>query len=248
MAEIVDVKKNEKETEIKELLEELENDEMSEEEYARKEAEREEKEKSQRAERGYSDSDVWNMGDWFIRTARPMLKQLAENNMGFPSDLEVQWVEDHKDEVKMNYDEFVCWPSEDKDPKGYELRSRASEECDAKWKGILKRMAFLLGEMGEETCTKKNPYEDEWWSYHEKFDKKYGSDRDVLKTEEELQREKKTHTFLHVGPERDPEFGKEYKEVSKKMYDAESDIWKYREKCKNEFFELFSKYFWNLWD
>lgn len=33
-----------------------------------------------------------------------------------------------------------------------------------------------------------------------------------------------------------------------KAIEREMDIWKYRDACKDEFFRLFSKYFYNLWD
>lgn len=33
-----------------------------------------------------------------------------------------------------------------------------------------------------------------------------------------------------------------------KYWDAERELDDYREKCKNQAFELFSKYFWNLWE
>ena len=208
------------------------------------------KENNQRAKRGYSDVDVWNLPNWFIKTVGAMLTQLAEHNCGFPSSLNREWFERHKEELKKlkitEYEQWVCWPTKQKS-KGYKIREKANKECDLKWKNTIKHMAYLLSEMDEDTCSMKNPYYDEWWFYHEWFDKKY-PDKDVLKTEKELEDERKTNTFLHVGPDRDPDFGEEYSKVAKKMFDFDNEIEKYRNERKNEFFVLFEKYFWELWD
>ena len=71
-----------------------------------------------------------------------------------------------------------------------------NDKCHEEWDAVLDKMIFLLGEMDEESCTKKNPHEvgDDGW----------------LKEEE--------------------------------------NIAKYRDDCKNEFFKLFSEFFWDLWD
>ena len=214
----------------------------------KKDAKREEKAKQQRYERGYADSDVWNLCNWFICTTRPMLQDLAKNHMGFPATIDYEYYEKHKNELGVNsYDEWCCWPS-DKDSEEYKRRSTANELCSQYWTDILNQMIFLLNEMDEDTCSKQNPYQEQWWHYHELFDKKYPKHGDELKTPEELQRDKDTHTWLHVGPERDPEFGKEYIKVQKKFLDYNKKISKYRDTCKNKFFKLFSKYFWDLWD
>ena len=212
----------------------------------KKDAEFDKRMAQQRAKRGYADVDVWNLDWWFIRTCKPMLKQLVKNHMGFPGFLEYEWFQAHP-ELNMTFEEWVCWPSDENDP-GYQLRSKASDECDHRWVDILNKLIYLLDEMNEDTCSMKNPYEKEWWSYHIKFDKKYPNHGNELKTEEELVEEKRTNTILHVGPERDPDFGKTYRVVVEKYLNYDKQIADYRDKCKNEFFELFSKYFWYLGD
>ena len=42
------------------------------------------KAKKQRIERGYCDGDLWNMDQWFLEVIPPMLRQLAEDDLGFP--------------------------------------------------------------------------------------------------------------------------------------------------------------------
>lgn len=40
----------------------------------------------------------------------------------------------------------------------------------------------------------------------------------------------------------------EHEEISKKFYDREEQIYKYRNKMKEKAFKLISKNYWNLWD
>lgn len=43
------------------------------------------KSRCQRFKRGYSYGDVWDMDDWFIQTAKPMLTHLKNNGMSYPT-------------------------------------------------------------------------------------------------------------------------------------------------------------------
>ena len=48
----------------------------------------------QRFKKGYSDRDVWEMRDWFIRTAKPMLRELSVKAYNYPEEVgEDQWRE-----------------------------------------------------------------------------------------------------------------------------------------------------------
>ena len=114
------------------------------------------------------------------------------------------------------------------------------EGCDEKWNEILDRMIFLLGEMDEESCSVKNRYEEEWENAYQEFEEKYGLFGEKLLTEEE-QKASSRRAYL-------PGDLPEYKEISEKHMNEEIEIGKYRVKCKNEFFELFSEYFYDLWD
>lgn len=171
-----------------------------------------EKEAKQRAERGFSDSDVRCIMDRFLEIVPQMLRQLKRTHIGHPA-----------------------------------LTVDGSPMTDKQWSKILERMLFLLKEMDENSCSLKNPYDGEWWLMHQEFDEKY-PDKDVLKTEAELEEEKKTKCYLGVGPERDPDRGKHFVEIRNQKLEWDRFISEYRNKCKNEFFKLFSDYFWDLWD
>lgn len=44
--------------------------------------------------KGYSDHDVWEMRDWFIRTAKPMLREMSAKAYNYPEEAgEEQWRE-----------------------------------------------------------------------------------------------------------------------------------------------------------
>ena len=48
----------------------------------------------QRFKKGYSDRDVWEMRDWFIQTAKPMLRELSAKAYNYPEEAgEERWRE-----------------------------------------------------------------------------------------------------------------------------------------------------------
>ncbi|SCW59185.1 hypothetical protein SAMN05660484_01953 [Eubacterium ruminantium] len=73
------------------------------------------KARQQRAKRGYADTDVWNMNDWFMDTISPMLKQFRKKHNGVPSTF---------------LPSMMCSDEE-------------REVANAKWEQILDRMIFL---------------------------------------------------------------------------------------------------------
>ena len=94
------------------------------------------------------------------------------------------------------------------------------------WNGILNKMIYLAKEMNEETCSYKNEYEEEFFKYIESRD--LSSDENG-RLPLEIQHELKNR-------------------ISERYCEQEKTIARYREICKNRFFKLFSKYFYDLWD
>ncbi|MBO7145950.1 MAG: hypothetical protein J6W13_14155 [Salinivirgaceae bacterium] len=176
----------------------------------------------QRAKRGFCDRDVWNIDYWFCNTISPMLKQLAKTQVGF-----------HQLDEKGN----IISPSGN-------LTDEETEMYAKRWKDTILHLAFLADEMDEEKCSMKNPYYKEWSRVSRAFNKKYGTFGEKLRTEED--KNDKLHPLYF--PEDDPINGAEYKKITDKYFQYEMKIERYREKCKNEFFRLFSKYFHYLWD
>jgi len=180
--------------------------------------------KVQRAKRGFSDCDVWSIDYWFIDVMPKMLSQLMENSNSCP----------------------------ELDEEGNRIEygsAKESEEVYVKrWKDILSRMIFLLREMDEDTCSMKNPYSEELHSYQREFRAKHGRLGDGLKSKEQLEEEKRSGLYTLLGPRDDPEMADGYNEVNEKYMDFERKKGAYMLSCKDEFFELFSKYFYDLWD
>ena len=118
------------------------------------------------------------------------------------------------------------------------------EENVRKWNRILKRMEFLFREANEETCRRKNPYQDAHNEAMAAFTRQYGMFGEKLKTKEEKEQEKKKgfsrmYTMSDVP---------EYKEISDQWLAAENELTTYRDRCMKEGMKLFARYFWNLWD
>lgn len=187
----------------------------------RKDEEFDERMKKQRYERGYADIDVWNMYDWFLKTVKPMLMQYRKNHIGSPASLG----ENYKNEEGI-------W---------------VNDKCHDEWNVILDRMIFLLNEMDEDTCSMVNPFQEDVEKAHDEFSEKYGVFGDGLKSGEEKEKEKTSGDIRIYFPTDEP--GRDdVKQLFADYHNAENAIAEYRNRCKDEFFELFNKYFWDLWD
>lgn len=140
----------------------------------------------QRANRGFSDKDVWDIDVWFLDVMPKMLTQLKETTHSAP-----------------------LLPNTDQDT------------CHEEWGKILDRMIFLLHEMDEDKCSFKNKYEKEYFEY---LDKKFPD---------------------HLN---DEEFDEQYKELRENYFRQEKIKAIHMDLRKTEFFDMFSRYFRDLWD
>lgn len=114
-----------------------------------------------------------------------------------------------------------------------------NDTCHEEWDKILDQMIFLFKEMNEDTCQKTNPYLIEYENVLKEFEEKYGTFGEKLETS-------KTGKFgrvLHFPGEMP-----EYKDIEENYHAEENALNQYREECKNQAFELFSKWFHYLWD
>lgn len=172
----------------------------------------------QRATRGFADCDVWNMYGYLEELMPAMLQYLKDNRMGSPAMLGENYTD--KNGIMQN------------------------DTCHKEWDKILDRMIFLWRELDEETCSEKNKYEKEYDKASNEFHKKYGFFGEGLETEEEKEKAKKTGSIrIHFMSELP-----EYEEISRLYMEEEKRLEKYREKCKDEVFDLTKKYFFSLWD
>lgn len=115
------------------------------------------------------------------------------------------------------------------------------------WKNTLDRMIFLLKEMNEDTCSYKNSHEKEYYDLLDDFRKKYGDFGEELKTKEEREREKEKGEYRQYNPQDFPELYPNANDLSYKFTIEELKKGVYMDRCREEFFNLFSKYFYSLW-
>ena len=173
----------------------------------------------QRIIRGYADCDKWNMYQYLQNLIPDMLQDLRDNRYGSPGFLGENY--ENEDGILVN------------------------DTCHEEWNKILDRMIFLWRESNENTCTKKNPYEEEHSKAYEEFTEKYGFFGEKLQTAEELEANCKrggggTVHFMDELPE--------YKEISD-MYMAESKkLDEYRSASKDGAMDMLKEYFFCLWD
>ena len=173
----------------------------------------------QRVVRGYADCDVWSMFSYLQELMPDMLQHLKDNRHGSPGYLGENYT--NEDGILVN------------------------DTCHAEWDKILDRMIFLWRETDEETCSKKNPYEDEYMKAFSEFDEKYGFLGEKLQTKAELEENKKrggggTIHFMDEIPE--------YKEIYERHRVEDEKLEKYREECKDEAIDMLKEYFFSLWD
>ena len=105
---------------------------------------------------------------------------------------------------------------------------------EADWNAVLDRMIYLLREADERTCSQANRYEADFEKALEEFDRRPKNQEGLNKPRDNI---------VHF-PDEEPE----YKEISRLYLEEEKRIYEYRESCKNELFQLFSKWFYDLWD
>ena len=177
------------------------------------------KNSQQRAKRGYSDYDVWSIDTWFMEVVPKMLKAYRKHNDGCPSKL---------------------LPS-------FNPTEEESENAFRKWDEILERMIFLLDEMNEDRCSMKNPYEQEMDRIKKQFRKKYGFYGDKAVNPAVLDEEEESEGSRMYFPSDFPDLYPTYSELRDKWIKSDKEIFEYRDKCRKEFFALFSEYFWDLW-
>lgn len=172
----------------------------------------------QRIVRGYADSDVWSMEGYLQKLIPDMLQHLKDNRMGSPAFLGENYTNDEG--ILVN------------------------DTCHAEWDKILDRMIFLWRETDEDTCSRQNPYEEEYWKADTEFTEKYGLLGEKLQTDQEREDgRKRGYRMLHSMEELP-----EYKEIYDRHREEDKKLEKYRSDCKDEALDMLKEYFYALWE
>ena len=117
------------------------------------------KRKKQRAYRGFSDYDVFEINTWFLKIIPEMLAELMKNNYGIPNFLVEKYLNDN------HLNEFDLTD---------EQHSRMLDGCLKEWNLILGEMKDTFYEARKETCSYKNKYEKEYLNAFDDYLNKYG--------------------------------------------------------------------------
>ena len=117
----------------------------------------------QRARRGFSDMDVWDVDVYLNDVIPGMLEKLLRDIDvlgGIPGSMVGAYYEEHKDEIGCDWEEFLC----ESTANAKAWNERMHTECSEKWKSVIKEMIFLFREQNYDTCSMKNTFEDreEW--------------------------------------------------------------------------------------
>lgn len=170
----------------------------------------------QRIVRGYSDRDLWDIGSYLQKLLPSMLETYKRNRMGSPGYL----------------------------GKGDDENSPDYVSCHEEWDQILDKMIFLWRESSEDTCSRKNEYEDEHLKAFCEFSDKYGVFGSKLQTREELEREQdRGYSTVHFMSELP-----EYKEIDQKYREREEELEIYRKNCMEKAMDMIKEYYYDLWD
>lgn len=180
----------------------------------------------QRVKKGYCERDLSEVKDWFFEIMPDMLNEIKKEKSRIPIECYQEAI------VTLGLD-----PLEYCDDYNIEVEELAVK----KWDEILSQIAFLLGEANYDTCTKKNPHEEEFHRIRKEFKAKYGEFGEKLMTKEEKKRAKKGLQRWYF-----PSDIPEYKEICDSYWDEEEKLTEYRKKCAKDGFELFTKWFYSL--
>lgn len=196
----------------------------------------------QRKKKGYADCDCWGLYYWLGATLPKMILRLRDFKHGAPElkfeeveTFPLDWLIPEIEKKQKEYDESD-------DDEGFDLYSIFD-----RWYLILTRIAFCLQQSNEEITEIPNEYSEEydrqiWGNRLDDLDKKSVKDwlNSIFKVKEYDEKGKpKTYELVTNEPD---------KEIEEKYYQREKEIFQYREKMKDEAFDLIKKYFYALWD
>lgn len=164
----------------------------------------------QRIKKGFCYRDIWNINSWFLCVIPDMLDELKRTAHGFPSRF-------LKNDGPYTDEEI--------------------DKASAKWKAILSRMAFLFREANEETCQRKNPYDEEYSIVFHKFIERFGFNGKWVKKKDG------TRVFIHNLSDIP-----KYRKLDENYHRVEKELYEYRSNCLKKAMSMFVKYFNDLWD
>ena len=113
----------------------------------------------QRAKYGCCDYDVGDVHAWFAEIMPGMIRELKENYIGHPQDLDLynECYDAYADELDMSREEFMALTPH--------IDDKYFEWCETRWKEKLEEMAVAFDNLG------KTFFESDYENYDERKDK-----------------------------------------------------------------------------
>ena len=114
-------------------------------------------------------------------------------------------------------------------------------------------MIHLFEEANEDTCSHKNPYEEDYHTALYAFYEVYGHNGEKLKGNEKVETSegadgKPEKAYSPIKPYWFEELNEENKRISELYRAEERQIYEYRDECKTKALSMFVEYFDSLWD
>ena len=183
---------------------------------------------NQRKKKKFADCDCWGMHYWLSDTFADMILNLRDMKHGAP---------------ELKFEEYNTLPTEwlNKELALYkekQIKEGYTYEINifTKWYIILTRIAYCLKQANDEITIIDNEYREE-------FDRVVWGDGSFLDHMVPCKFDSKGKpTCYELKTNEPPE------ELKEKYFNREQEIFEYRNKMKDEAFDLIKKYFWNLWD
>ena len=190
--------------------------------------------KKQRAERDFSDYDVFEIDSWLLKIIPRMIAELVKVNIGAPSFIVEKYLKDnHLNELELTK----------------EQHSKMDDECFKKWTSILLEMEHTFLEARKETCSYKNKYEDKYSKAFDDYLNKYGWNGSKIKNNPYIIRNPDGSEFHEIlnSPYLMEKLD-QYKDIYKLYHVEEGKIEQHINKARKAALEMFIKYFdYLLW-
>ena len=182
----------------------------------------------ERAKKGYCFEDVLNMGGWLLNIIPKMLKDYKGHTNSFPEQFIDEWFSINREkceELGLNRSNFYVELNTRMDDEANKLRDDLVNYNKKKWDEILDKIIYLFEEANEETCSKKNPYKEEYL-------------RRCISPDGYLNKKELNNT-----PQKDEEY-----ELLEKLYrDEEDKLYEYRTRRGQEALSLLARHLHDLW-
>ena len=183
---------------------------------------------NQRKKKKYADCDCWGMHYWLSDTFADMFITLRDMKHGAP---------------ELEFEEFDSFPKDwlDKELAEYKVKQLENGyeyniDIFAKWYIILTRIAYCLKQANEDITDIVNEYAED-------FTQAVWGDSSFMEHMVPCKFDSSGKPTCYELVTNEPS-----NELREKYFNREQEIFEYRDKMKDEAFDLIKKYFWNLWD